>query len=302
MDGAAGGTMSAETQSVKIDGKATAQTVRAEVAERVAALRERGCEPGLAVVLVGEDAASQVYVRNKDKAATGAGFQVQTVRMPADTPQAELEARVRELNDDPTVHGILVQLPLPDGLDDTAVVHTIDPAKDVDGLHRVNVGRLWRGEDGLRPCTPAGCIELLDRYGIPIEGARAVVIGRSQLVGKPIAALLLERNATVTVAHSRTRDLAAVCREADILVAAVGRPGMVQADWVKPGAAVLDVGINRGEDGKLCGDVAYEQVREVAGAVTPVPGGVGPMTIAMLLQNTARAAARAAGTSYDDLA
>jgi len=285
----------------RMDGKKVAQMVRAEVAERVARLKELGVEPGLSVVLVGDDPASQVYVRNKDKAATEAGFRVETIRLPADVSQAELEARVRELNGSDAVHGILVQLPLPKGLDDTAVVHTIDPAKDVDGLHRISVGSLWRGEPGLRPCTPAGCIELLDRYDVPIEGARAVVIGRSQLVGKPIAALLLERNATVTIAHSRTKDLSAVCREADILVAAVGRAKMVRADWIKPGAVVLDVGINRDADGKLCGDADTDDVSKVAGAVTPVPGGIGPMTIAMLLQNTARAAATAAGTSYDAL-
>jgi methylenetetrahydrofolate dehydrogenase (NADP+)/methenyltetrahydrofolate cyclohydrolase len=293
--------MSAEGTAVRIDGKAVAQAVRAEVAERVAKLRARGVEPGLAVVLVGEDPASQVYVRNKDKAATEAGFRAATIRLPADASQAAVEERVRALNADRAVHGILVQLPLPKGLDDSAVVHAIDPLKDVDGLHEVNVGALWRGEDGLRPCTPAGCIELLDRYDVPLAGARAVVIGRSQLVGKPLAALLLERHATVTIAHSRTRDLPELCRTADVLIAAVGRARMVRGDWVKPGAVVLDVGINRDADGKLCGDVAYDEVARVAGAVTPVPGGVGPMTIAMLLLNTARAAARAAGTTYDAL-
>jgi len=277
-----------------IDGTATAKLVRAEVAEEVARLKRHGCEPGLAVVLVGEDPASQVYVRNKDRAATEAGIRVETLRFPARVPQAELEAAVERLNADAGVHGILVQLPLPKGLDDTAVVHAISPEKDVDGLHRANVGSLWRGEDAPRPCTPAGCLELCDRYGVELEGARALIIGRSQLVGKPLAALLLERNATVTVAHSRTRDLPGLCREADLLVAAVGRPCLVQAGWVRPGACVLDVGINRGPDGKLCGDVDFESVKEVAGLITPVPGGVGPMTIALLLRNTMRAAARAA--------
>lgn len=282
-----------------IDGKGIAADVRAEVAAKTQVLAAQGVVPGLTVVLVGEDPASQIYVRNKDKAASGAGFRVQTVRLAADASQTEVLEVVRGLNQDAAVHGILVQLPLPDGLDDTEVVHAIDPAKDVDGLHRANVGRLWRGEDGPVPCTPAGCVVLLDRCEIPIEGRRAVVIGRSQLVGKPLAALLLARHATVTLAHSRTKDLPALCREAEILVAAVGRAGMVRGDWIRPGAAVLDVGINRGEDGKLCGDVAFEEALEVAGAITPVPGGVGPMTIAMLLENTARAAALGAGLSYE---
>ena len=284
-----------------IDGKATAKAVREEVAVRVAALKQRGVEPGLAVVLVGEDPASQVYVRNKDRAAERAGFAVRTLRREADLSQTALLALVAELNQDPAVHGILVQLPLPEGLDADAVVRAIDPRKDVDGLHPANVAALWRGEPGLFPCTPSGCIELLDRYDVPIQGRRAVVIGRSQLVGKPLAALLLERHATVTVCHSRTADLAAVCREADILVAAVGRAQLVRRDWVRPGACVLDVGINRGDDGRLVGDVAFEEVRDVAGAITPVPGGVGPMTIAMLLANTARAAAQQNGIDWSEL-
>ena len=284
-----------------LDGKATAAAVRAEVRAKVTHLAARGVVPGLTVVLVGDDPASQVYVRNKDRAATEAGFRVETKRLPATTTQAELVALVRELNDDPAVHGILVQLPLPDGLEDTEVLHAIDPAKDVDGLHRSNVGQLWRGEAGLRPCTPSGCIEILDRHDLPIEGRHAVVLGRSQLVGKPMAALLLERNATVTVAHSRTRDLADLVRGADILVAAVGRAKMVQGDWIRPGAVVLDVGMNRDEDGKLCGDVDFAAAAEVAGAITPVPGGVGPMTIAMLLWNTALAAATGAGIDYAGL-
>jgi methylenetetrahydrofolate dehydrogenase (NADP+)/methenyltetrahydrofolate cyclohydrolase len=285
-----------------IDGKATARDVRDEVAGKAAALRARGVTPGLAVVLVGEDPASQVYVRNKDRAAGEAGFQAQTIKLPADTGQAELLGRIEELNRDPGVHGILVQLPLPDGLDADLVVRAIDPAKDVDGLHPENVAALWRGEQGLRPCTPLGCIELLDRYSIEISGSRAVVIGRSQLVGKPLAALLLERNATVTLCHSRTRDLEGVARSADILVAAVGRARMVAGSWVRPGAAVLDVGINRGEDGKLVGDVDFEEARKKAAAITPVPGGVGPMTIAMLLWNTARAAALGQGLVLEEIA
>jgi len=275
-----------------IDGKATAAAVRDEVALRVAALVERGITPGLAVVLVGEDPASHVYVRNKDRAASAAGISAHTYKLPAETSLPDLLALVATLNADPKVHGILVQLPLPKGLDEGAVVRAIDPRKDVDGLHPLNVAALSMGEEGMVPCTPAGCIELCDRYGVELEGARAVVIGRSMLVGKPVAQLLLARNATVTIAHSRTRDLAGVCREADVIVAAVGRPGLVRADWVKPGATVIDVGINRGDDGKLCGDVAFAEVEAVAGALTPVPGGVGPMTIAMLLSNTVDAAAR----------
>jgi methylenetetrahydrofolate dehydrogenase (NADP+)/methenyltetrahydrofolate cyclohydrolase len=289
------------TASRILDGRQTAADVRAEVAVRVRGLRARGVAPGLVVVLVGDDPASQVYVRNKDKAAVEAGFEVRTLRLPASTAQAELVARVEELNRDRAVHGILIQLPLPRGLDAEALLERLDPMKDVDGLTPRNVAALWRGEAGLVPCTPAGCIELLERHGIALEGKRAVVIGRSQLVGKPLAALLLARNATVTVAHSRSQNLAAIAREAEILVAAVGRANLVRASWVRPGAAVLDVGINRLEDGRLCGDVEFAAVLPVAGWITPVPGGVGPMTIAMLLANTARAAARAAGVDYEAL-
>ncbi|MFT4709195.1 MAG: methylenetetrahydrofolate dehydrogenase (NADP+)/methenyltetrahydrofolate cyclohydrolase [Planctomycetota bacterium] len=284
------------TQTSKlIDGKATALLVREDVATRVASLKAKGVHPGLTVVLVGEDPASQVYVRNKDRAATAAGFVVDTKKMPMTTTQAELLAVVRALNDDPGVHGILVQLPLPKGLNEGQVVRAISPAKDVDGLHPDNVAALVMGEPGLVPCTPAGCIELCDRYGIDLEGKNAVVVGRSMLVGKPIAQLLLARNATVTIAHSRTKDLKAVCLGADVIVAAVGVAKLIQGDWVKPGAVVLDVGINRGEDGKLVGDVDFAAALENAGHITPVPGGIGPMTIAMLLSNTATAAARIAG-------
>ena len=284
-----------------LDGKATAHAVRAEVALRVAALKARGIVPGLTVVLVGEDPASQVYVRNKDKAAQEAGFAVQTVRLPATTAQVELERLIDRLNADATVHGVLVQLPLPAGLLADPLLERLDPRKDVDGLHPRNVAALWRGEDGLVPCTPAGCLELCDRHGIALEGKRAVVIGRSQLVGKPLAALLLARNATVTVAHSRSKDLPGIAREADVLVAAVGRARLVRGSWIKPGATVLDVGINRLDDGRLVGDVDFAEAVTVAGAITPVPGGVGPMTIAMLLSNTARAAARAAGIDPAEL-
>jgi methylenetetrahydrofolate dehydrogenase (NADP+)/methenyltetrahydrofolate cyclohydrolase len=286
-----------ETAAVRIDGKATAALVRGEVARNAARmLAERGVRPGLAVVLVGEDPASQVYVRNKDKAAHEAGFAVRTERLGADTSQAELLALVARLNADRAVHGILVQLPLPAGLDAGAVVRAIDPAKDVDGLTPQNVAKLVLGDQsGLVPCTPAGCIELCDRHGIELAGARVVVLGRSMLVGKPVALLALARHATVTVCHSRTRDLPAVCREADVLIAAVGRAELVRGDWIRTGACVLDVGINRlapERGGGLVGDVAFEEACEVAGWITPVPGGVGPMTIAMLLANTLRAAER----------
>ena len=280
-----------------LDGKATAQAVREDVAARVARLVEAGVQPGLTVVLVGEDPASQVYVRNKDRAATAAGFRVDTLRLPADTPQADLLAHVERLNADDAVHGILVQLPLPKGLDADEVVRALDPRKDVDGLHPENVAALVTGAEGLVPCTPAGCIEVLDRHDIPLEGRHVVVVGRSMLVGKPLAQLALARNATVTICHSRTTDLADHCRRADVLVAAVGRAKLVQGDWVREGATVLDVGINRGDDGKLVGDVDFEAARERAAWITPVPGGVGPMTIAMLLANTATAAARQAGVS-----
>lgn len=273
-----------------LDGKATATAVRAEVRERALRLAARGMVPGLTVILVGDDPASHVYVRNKDKAAHEAGFSVHTLRLAADVSQAELEALVEVQNADPAVHGILVQLPLPKGLDAERVIQRIDPAKDVDGLTEHNVARMAMGRPGMRPCTPLGCIELLDRHGIALEGREVVVLGRSMLVGKPFAALALERNATVTIAHSRTNDLASVCRRAEVLVAAVGRPRLVKGDWVKTGATVLDVGINRLDDGTLAGDVDFGPARERAAWITPVPGGVGPMTIAMLLANTLHSA------------
>ncbi len=280
----------ADNVGTLIDGKAISKKVRAEVAEAVAAFTaETGHTPGLHVVLVGDDPASAIYVRNKEKAAAKVGIGGDVHRLPATTGQAELMALIRNLNQDDSVDGILVQLPLPDGLDSAAVLAELDPTKDVDGLHVQNVGALWSGDESLVACTPRGCIRLLEESGVTFKGARAVVVGRSALVGKPIAALLLARHCTVTLAHSRTQDLAGVCREADILIAAVGREGLVKADWVKPGAIVIDVGINRGEDGKLHGDVDWS-ASEVAGAMTPVPGGVGPMTIAMLLDNTLRAA------------
>lgn len=281
-----------------LDGKAVAAQVRAGVRARAQALLARGVQPGLAVVLVGEDPASQVYVRNKDKAAQEAGFHVRTLKLPAQTTQAELDSVVRELNADRSVHGVLVQLPLPRGLDAERVVRALDPAKDVDGLHPENVAALVMGDArGLAPCTPAGCIELCDRAGVSLAGKRVTVVGRSLLVGKPLAFLALARDATVTVCHSKTSDLPAVCREADVLVAAVGRPELVRGSWIKPGAVVIDVGINRLDGGALAGDVAFAEARKVAGWLTPVPGGVGPMTIAMLLSNTVLAAERAAGGS-----
>jgi methylenetetrahydrofolate dehydrogenase (NADP+)/methenyltetrahydrofolate cyclohydrolase len=273
-----------------IDGKAIAQQVRAEVARDVEAWVAAGNPaPGLATVLVGEDPASAVYVGGKQKASEEVGIAGFDHRLADDTPQAEVEALLRELNADPKVSGILLQLPTPPHVDGGAMTEVIDAAKDVDGLTPVSAGLLAQGRPGLRPCTPAGVMELLRRHEVPLEGAEAVVIGRSDLVGKPVAQLLLQAHATVTICHSRTRDLGEVCRRADVLVAAVGRPEMVRGDWVKPGAAVIDVGINRTEDG-LIGDVEFESAAAVAGLITPVPGGVGPMTVALLLRNTLEAA------------
>jgi methylenetetrahydrofolate dehydrogenase (NADP+) / methenyltetrahydrofolate cyclohydrolase len=273
-----------------IDGKQVAADVRARVAKDAAALRERtGHTPGLVTILVGEDAASQVYVRNKIKACEEAGMASFHEPMPATSSQDEVLAMVERYNADDRVDGILVQAPLPKGLDFKQVLERIDPAKDVDGFHPLNVGRLVAGQPGLVACTPAGVMELLDATGVELEGADAVVVGRSDIVGKPVALLLLHRSATVTVCHSRTRDLSEVTRRADVLIAAVGRARMITADMVKPGATVIDVGINRTDDG-LVGDVDFGPASEVAGAITPVPGGVGPMTIAMLLANTVVAA------------
>jgi methylenetetrahydrofolate dehydrogenase (NADP+) / methenyltetrahydrofolate cyclohydrolase len=274
-----------------IDGKAVAQSVREEVARDVAAYTAAtGRVPGLATVLVGEDPASEVYVRNKVAACREAGMESFHEPMPVDSTQEQVEAMVDRLNADDRVDGILVQSPLPKGLDFKRVLERIDPAKDVDGFHPLNVGRLVAGRPTLVACTPAGVMELLRRAETPLEGAEAVVVGRSDIVGKPVALLLLHESATVTVCHSRTRDLPAVTRRADILIAAVGRPRMITGDMVKPGATVIDVGINRTDDG-LVGDVDFEPVAKVAGAITPVPGGVGPMTIAMLMRNTLTAAA-----------
>jgi methylenetetrahydrofolate dehydrogenase (NADP+)/methenyltetrahydrofolate cyclohydrolase len=292
--------------AIRIDGKAKAAELSAKITQETAALtREHGIKPGLAVVIIGEDPASQVYVRNKKLTAEACGFHSVQHSLPADVSQQEVLDLVTSLNEDPDIHGILVQLPLPDHLDEQRITQSILPSKDVDGFHYINIGKLTAGDtaDAFVPCTPAGCMLMIeDHLGTDLSGLGAVVIGRSNIVGKPMASLLLARNATVTICHSRTKDLPAVVRGADIVVAAVGRPGMVGGDWIKPGAVVIDVGINRVEvdvDGetksKLVGDVDYEAACEVAKAVTPVPGGVGPMTITMLMANTLRSARLAAG-------
>ncbi len=297
-------TESSTSEAKIIDGKAFAAELRGRVGAAVAALKaDHGLTPGLAVVLVGENPASHVYVRNKNKQTLEAGMNSFEHNLPVETSQDQLLALVRQLNDDPKVHGILVQLPLPDRIDDQAVINAIDPDKDVDGFHVINAGRLMTVAKGsqpaLVPCTPLGCLMMLKAELGDLSGQRAVVVGRSNIVGKPMAQLLLQESCTVTIAHSRTRDLPAVCREADILVAAVGRPKMIEGDWIKPGAVVIDVGINRieAEGGKtrLVGDVDTEAAKRVAAAITPVPGGVGPMTIACLLANTVTAACRQHG-------
>ena len=276
-----------------LDGRVVATEVKREVAERVAAF---GTEVGLATILVGDDPASHVYVRSKRRAAEAVGITSHHRDLPATSTQDEVEAVISELSADPAVHGILLQLPLPGGLDGEAAVELIDPAKDADGLHPRSLGRLILDRPTMTPCTPTGVVRILDHYGIATSGANVVVVGRSFLVGRPLAVMLgtKGRDATVTLAHSRTRELPELCRSADILVAAVGKPAMIRADWVKPGATVIDVGINRTDDG-LIGDVAFDEVSEVAGAITPVPGGVGPMTIAMLMSNTVKAAELARG-------
>jgi len=278
-----------------IDGKLIAGRLRAEVALAATALRERGIAPTLAVVLVGDDPASAVYVRNKTKAAREANVDVRDHKLPVTATQVELMALVEQLNRDPIVDGILVQLPLPPQLDSDAVIRALDPAKDVDGLHPTNLGYLAQGRPVFSPCTPKGCMRLLREVNAEVAGARAVVLGRSVLVGKPVALLLANANATVTMCHSKTRDLAAEVRRADIVIAAVGRPEMVKGDWIAEGAIVLDVGINRTADGKLVGDVDFAAAAQRARAITPVPGGVGPMTIACLLENTVEAARRRRG-------
>lgn len=280
-----------------LDGKALAAEIRSEVKTQVAALAEKGVSTALAVILVGDDSASQVYVRNKIKACADTGIRSLEFRMPAETTQQQLLAKIAELNADESVDGILVQLPLPKQINADAVIAAIDPAKDVDGFHVANAGALITGKQGFVPCTPFGVMRLIEKSGVNPRGKSAVIVGRSNIVGKPMALLLLAADATVTVAHSRTPDLSAVTRNADILVAAVGRAKLIKADMVKPSAVVIDVGMNRDENGKLCGDVDFAEVKEIAGSITPVPGGVGPMTIAMLMQNTVLAAQMHRGIS-----
>lgn len=278
--------------ALRLDGKSLAQTIQSELADTIQDLRSH-CDrpPGLAVIMVGDNPASAAYVRNKEKACQRLGIASFGKHLPASTSQSELHSLIQSLNQDDQVDGILIQLPLPDGLDSVSLLNAIDPDKDADGLHPTNLGRLMRGEQGLRSCTPAGVMQLLNAYDIPLSGKRAIVLGRSILVGKPMAMMLLEANATVTMAHSRSQDLSALIREADIVVAAVGRPKMLGADSIKPGAVVIDVGINRQvnpESGKarLVGDVDYDAIEPIAHAITPVPGGIGPMTVTMLLHNT----------------
>ena len=273
-----------------IDGKKISSELRAELAAEVNALAEQGIVPGLAVIIVGEDPASKIYVRNKGRACAEVGIYSEILELPESTSEAELLAKIAELNARPEINGILVQLPLPRHIDESAVIAAISPDKDVDAFSEANVGRIMLGDYRFLPCTPAGVMELLRRSGIEIEGKSAVVVGRSNIVGKPQAMLLLHANATVTICHSRTRNLAEVCRGADILVVAIGKADFITADMVKPGAVVIDVGMNRRPDGKLTGDVDYAAVSEIAGYITPVPGGVGPMTITMLLRNTVTAA------------
>jgi methylenetetrahydrofolate dehydrogenase (NADP+)/methenyltetrahydrofolate cyclohydrolase len=269
-----------------IDGKALAKEKRAEIAKQVEALKEKGVTPGLAVVLVGEDPASQIYVRNKHKACEEVGIYSRKITLPEETTEEEILKIIDELNNDPEIDGILVQLPLPKHIDPDKVILSISPDKDVDGFHPVNAGRLLTGQDGFFPCTPLAVMELIKSAGVDVSGKEAVVVGRSNIVGKPVSMLLLRENATVTICHSKTKDLADVCRRADILVAAVGRPEMITADYVKEGAVVIDVGINRVGEKKVVGDVAFDEVKDKAAYITPVPGGVGPMTITMLLYNT----------------
>ena len=277
-----------------LDGKLMSDELRVRIAGRVAALKEKGVVPGLAVILVGEDPASQIYVRNKEKGCEQVGMHSVTIRLPAETTQTELEERIRALNADASIHGILVQLPLPRHLDEAAALAVIVPEKDVDGFHVHNASKLMSGLPGVVACTPKGALEMIRRTGVDLSGKEAVVVGRSNIVGKPMAMLLLQANCTVTMCHSRTADLAAHTRRADVLVAAVGKAKFITADMVKPGAVVIDVGINRLEDGKVVGDVDFDAVKEVASWITPVPGGVGRMTITMMLENTVEAAERSA--------
>lgn len=276
-----------------IDGKALAKKIQSQLTEKVAQLKsEHGIVPGLVVILVGDDPASQVYVRNKERSALAAGFTSKTVRLSDSISQEELLAIIEKYNQDPAYHGILVQLPLPNHINDKKVILAIDPKKDVDGFHPMNTGHLWSGRPLMVPCTPAGIMEMLQEYQVDLEGKNAVIIGRSNIVGKPMAQLLLDKNATVTLTHSRTRHLARVCKRADVLIVAIGQENFVTKDYVKEGAVVIDVGMNRDDNGKLVGDVKFDEVAEFANLITPVPGGVGPMTITMLLEQTYQAALR----------
>ena len=278
-----------------MDGKAVARNIREGLKEEVEGLKKKRIHPGLAVVLVGENPASMVYVKNKGEACRSAGIYSEEHKLPAETKEADLLGLINQLNKDPRIHGILVQLPLPAHINKDRILASVSPEKDVDGFHEINMGRLLIGQEGLVPCTPLGIMQLLEHYHIPVEGRFAVVVGRSNIVGKPVAMMLLQRNATVTICHTRTKNMGEVCRMADILIAAAGRPGMITADMIREGAVVIDVGINRLDTGKLTGDVDFESASKRAGWITPVPGGVGPMTIAMLLYNTVKAAKMVAG-------
>ena len=280
-----------------MDGKAVARSIREGLKEEVEGLKKKGIHPGLAVVLVGENPASMVYVKNKGEACRSAGIYSEEHKLPEEMKEADLLRLIDQLNKDPRIHGILVQLPLPAHINKDHILASVSPAKDVDGFHEINMGRLLIGQEGLVPCTPLGIMKLLEHYHIPVEGRFAVVVGRSNIVGKPVAMMLLQRNATVTICHTRTKNMGEVCRMADILIAAAGRPGMITADMIREGAVVVDVGINRLDTGKLTGDVDFESASKRAGWITPVPGGVGPMTIAMLLYNTVKAAKMATGSN-----
>ena len=279
-----------------MDGKAVARNIREGLKEEVEGLKKKGIHPGLAVVLVGENPASMVYVKNKGEACRSAGIYSEEHKLPAETKEADLLGLINQLNKDPRIHGILVQLPLPAHINKDRILASVSPEKDVYGFHEINMGRLLIGQEGLVPCTPLGIMQLLEHYHIPVEGRFAVVVGRSNIVGKPVAMMLLQRNATVTICHTRTKNMGEVCRMADILIAAAGRPGMITADMIREGAVVIDVGINRLDTGKLAGDVDFESASKKAGWITPVPGGVGPMTIAMLLYNTVKAAKMSVGS------
>ena len=280
-----------------MDGKAVARSIREGLKEEVEGLKKKGIHPGLAVVLVGENPASMVYVKNKGEACRSAGIYSEEHKLPEEMKEADLLRLIDQLNKDSRIHGILVQLPLPAHINKERVLASVSPGKDVDGFHEINMGRLLIGQEGLVPCTPLGIMKLLEHYHIPVEGRFAVVVGRSNIVGKPVAMMLLQRNATVTICHTRTKNMGEVCRMADILIAAAGRPGMITADMIREGAVVIDVGINRLDTGKLTGDVDFESASKRAGWITPVPGGVGPMTIAMLLYNTVKAAKMTAGSN-----